>query len=213
MDNVCGRCGGTAFRYNRSRMRMECVSCGAPQHDEQQTQQLMQFDRTYAQAMEHLRAGNWERTIALLQPLLGQHPTEKKLHAALLRAATEDFGDLGVSDPDRRKTASDAWNKLVRLNGVDAGMLRYSRLRYELNRKELSQRMNRMLAWIFAAAFCAVLAGMLFGGTAYFWATVSLVCLLGCLWQIASYHPVRLMRRLSAPPDDRSDPFAGGGAV
>lgn len=57
---------------------MECDSCGTPVQDPQQDQQLMQYDRTFSQAMSHLTAGNWEQTIDLLRPLMSQYPTEKK---------------------------------------------------------------------------------------------------------------------------------------
>lgn len=77
MDRICSRCGCSSFHYNRSRMRMECDSCGTPVYDPQQEQQLMQYDRTYSQAMSHLASGNWEQTIALLRPLMSQYPTEK----------------------------------------------------------------------------------------------------------------------------------------
>lgn len=103
MDRVCSRCGCSSFHYNRSRIRMECDSCGHPVYDPQQDQQLMQYDRTYSQAMSHLTAGNWEQTIGLLRPLMSQYPTEKRLYLAVLRAATQDFRDI-----DMRNTANRA---------------------------------------------------------------------------------------------------------
>ena len=72
MDRVCSRCGCSSFHYNRSNMRMKCDLCGHPVYDPQQDQQLMQYDRTYSQAMSHLAAGNWEQTIVLLRPLMSQ---------------------------------------------------------------------------------------------------------------------------------------------
>ena len=59
---------------------MECDLCGAPLRDPQQDQQLMQYDRTYSQAVGHLTAGNWSQAIDLLKPLLEQYPTEKRLY-------------------------------------------------------------------------------------------------------------------------------------
>ena len=85
---------------------MECDSCGHPVSDPQQDQQLMQYDRTYSQAMSHLAAGNWEQTIVLLRPLMSQYPTEKKLYLAVLRAATQDFGDIDMDNTANRTIAS-----------------------------------------------------------------------------------------------------------
>ena len=152
MERICSRCGCSSFHYNRSRMRMECDSCGTPVYDPQQDQQLMQYDRTYSQAMSHLAAGNWEQTITLLRPLMSQYPTEKKLYLAVLRAATHDFEDIAMDNTANRSIASEAWDKLVRLNGVASEMLRYGRQRYEKHRGELNRQRTRILIWIFAAA-------------------------------------------------------------
>ena len=102
---------------------MECDSCGHPVQDPQQDQQLMQYDRTYSQAMSHLTVGNWEQTIGLLRPLMSQYPTEKRLYLAVLRAATQDFMDIDMENAVNRATASEAWDKLIRLNGVTGEML------------------------------------------------------------------------------------------
>ena len=118
---------------------MECDSCGTPVQDPQQDQQLMQYDRTYSQAMSHLTAGNWEQAIGLLRPLMSQYPTEKRLYLAVLRAATQDFRDIDMRNTANRAIASEAWDKLIRLNGVTGEMLRYGRQRYEKHREELSK--------------------------------------------------------------------------
>lgn len=160
MDHMCSQCGCRSFHYNRSRMRMECDSCGTPVYNLQQDQLLMQYDRTYSQAMSHLAAGNWEQTISLLRPLMSQYPKEKRLYLAVLRAATQDFRDIDMENTANRVTTSEVWNKLVRLNSVSGEMVRYSRQRYEKHREELGRQNTRILAWIFAAALCSILAGM-----------------------------------------------------
>lgn len=150
MDRVCSRCGCSSFHYNRSRMRMECDLCGTPVYDPQQDQQLMQYDRTYSQAMGHLDVGNWEQAIVLLRPLMSQYPTEKKLYLAVLRASTQDFGDIDMDNTANRAIASEGWDKLVRLNGITGEMIRYSRQRYEKYRGELNKQRTLILAWIFS---------------------------------------------------------------
>lgn len=208
MDRVCSRCGCSSFHYNRSRMRMECDSCGTPVQDPQQDQQLMQYDRTYSQAISHLTAGNWEQTIGLLRPLMSQYPTEKRLYLAVLRAATQDFRDIEMGNAANRAIASEAWDKLIRLNGVTGEMLRYGRQRHEKHREELSKQRTKILAWIFAAASCSILAGILFGTECYFPAVLCTGGLAGCLYKVFSSRPVKVINQLmSSVPNYQHNPF------
>lgn len=208
MDRVCSRCGCSSFHYNRSRMRMECDSCGHPVYDPQQDQQLMQYDRTYSQAMSHLAAGNWEQTIVLRRPLMSQYPTEKKLYLAVLRAATQDFGDIDMDNAANRTIASEAWDKLVRLNGVTSEMIRYGSRRYEKHRDELNKQRTRILVWIFAAASCSIIAGVLFGTECYFIAVLCTGGLASCLYKVFSSRPVKMINQLmSAVPNYQHNPF------
>lgn len=208
MGRVCSRCGCSSFHYNRSRMRMECDLCGTPVQDPQQDQQLMQYDRTYSQAMSHLTAGNWEQTIGLLRPLMSQYPTEKRLYLAVLRAATQDFRDIDMRNTANRTTASEAWDKLIRLNGVTGEMLRYGRQRYEKHREELSKQRTKILAWIFAAASCSILASIFFGNERYFLAVLCMSSLIGCLYKAFSSRPLKVIRQLmSTAPSYQHNPF------
>ncbi len=208
MDRVCSRCGCSGFHYNRSRMRMECDSCGAPAYDPQQDQQLMQYDRTYSQAVSHLAAGNWDQTIRLLNPLMSQYPTEKRLYLAVLRAATQDFSDVDMENSAHRAAASEAWDKLVRLNGVSDEMIRYGRRRYEKHRDALNGRRTRILVWIFAAALCSITAGGLFAAEHYLLAVLCTGGVAACLYKVFSSHPVMVARQLmSAAPNYQHNPF------
>jgi hypothetical protein len=168
----------------------------------------MQYDRTYSQAMSHLAAGNWEQTIALLRPLMSQYPTEKKLYLAVLRAATQDFGDIDMDNTANRAIASEAWDKLVRLNGVTSEMIRYGSRRCEKHRGELNKQRTRILAWIFATAFCAIIAGILLGAESYFVAVLCIGGLVGCLYKVFSSRPVKVIKQLmSAVPSYQHNPF------
>ena len=208
MDRVCSRCGCSSFHYNRSRMTMTCDLCGHPVQDPQQDQQLMQYDRTYFQAISHLTAGNWEQTIGLLRPLMNHYPTEKKLYLAVLRAATQDFRDIDMGNAANRATASETWDKLIRLNGVTGEMLRYGRQRYEKHREELSRQRSRILAWTFTAAFCSILAGGLYETECYFYAMLCTGGLLCCLYKVFNSHPVMVIKQLmSAVPNYQHNPF------
>ncbi len=162
MERVCSRCGCTSFHYNRGLMQMVCDWCGHPVDNEQDTQQLMQFDRTYAQAMEHLRVGNWEQVINLLRPLMNQHPSEKKLYAALFRAATHDYDDIEMTDRNRASIASDAWDKLVRLRAVTGEMRVYARRREGVRRAEIEKERARVARSILLAGLLSLLAWLFF---------------------------------------------------
>ncbi len=208
MDRVCSRCGCSSFHYNRSRMRMECDLCGTPVQDPQQEQQLMQYDRTYSQAMSHLTAGNWEQAIGLLRPLMSQYPTEKRVYLAVLRAATQDFSDIDMQNAAIRATASEAWDKLIRLNGVNDDMIRYGRQRYEKHREELNKQRTKILAWIFASATCSILTGVCFEMEYYFISVLSTCGLAGCIYKVFSSHPVKVIKQLmSAVPNYQHNPF------
>lgn len=104
--------------------------------------------------------------------------------------------------------ASQAWDKLVRLNGVTGEMVRYGRQRYERRREELGGQRGRLLKWIFSAALCALLAGLFFGMEE---GALGVLCIGGlalCLRRAASLHPGRVLRRLRAPPPGgQDDPF------
>lgn len=208
MDHVCSRCGCSSFHYNRNRMRMECDSCGTPVSDPQQDQQLLNYDRTYYQAMCHLIAGNWDQAISILKPLISQYPTEKKLYLAVLRASTQDFNDLDMNTTVNRTTASEAWDKLIRLNGVTSEMIRYGRQRYEKHRIELNKQRTRILAWIFTAAVCSIVAGVLFDMEYYFISVLCIGGLAGCLHRVLNSHPAQVIKQLmSAVPDYQNNPF------
>ena len=187
---------------------MECDSCGTPVYDQQHDQQLMQYDRTYSQAMDHLAAGNWEQAINLLRPLMNQYPTEKKLYLAALRAATRDFSDIGMENTVNRAIASETWRKLKRLNVMTGEMLRYSRRRYDKHREELGKQRTTILTWIFAAAACSLLAGMFLCAECYLLSMLCAAGLVGCLYKAVCFQPVTVLKKLmNTAPDYQDDPF------
>lgn len=189
-------------------MRIECDSCGAPVQDPQQDQQLMQYDRTYSQAMSHLAAGNWEQTINLLKPLMSQYPTEKRVYLAILRAATHDFRDIDMENTSNKSIASETWDKLVRLNGVTNDMLIYSRQRYEKHVAELLKQRNKIIIWIFAAAICSILAGVFFAIRNYFFFVPFMSVPPVFLFMAISNNPIKVIRQLMSPkPNYQQNPF------
>lgn len=198
----CNSCGEMTFSYNYNGIRV-CRRCGAvydPQAD--------YFSRTYNLAMGHLIAGNWTQVISMLQPFLNQYPTEKRLYEAILRAATHDFTDIDMSDTARRTTASDSWNKLVRLNGVTNEMVGYSRRRYERHMDELRSRKNNMLVWLFSASFCAFVTAILIYTSYYFLGFLTFGALIFCFVKTVTSRPIQSTKQLaSSIPNYRNNPF------
>lgn len=202
MDRVCSRCGSTTFNYNNNGIPV-CRFCGAV-YDPQSEQ----FNRTYSLAQGHLLAGNWSQVISMLQPLLSQYPTEKKLYEAILRASTHDFSDIEMNDTSSRSYASDSWDKLVRLNGLTGDMLRYSRRRYERHMDELRNRKNKMLVWVFSSSFVAFATAILFNTSHYFYGMLSFGAMIFCLVKTINHHPIQSTKQLaSSEPNYRNNPF------
>ena len=208
MNLVCRSCGGTDFYYNPTRMRMICRSCMTPYTDPLQDQQLMQYDQTCSIAGEHLIAGNWQEVIRILRPLTNQHPTDKRLYKALLRAATMDYSDIDMDSEYNRSEASDAWNKLLRLNGIDNDMRAYSARRYQKHRKELLHKRNIFLAWLLGGSAGALSAGILFSSRHYFLFILALAVCGYCLYRSLISKPYQVFKRLLASrPNYNDNPF------
>lgn len=113
-----------------------------------------------------------------------------------------------MDNTTNRTIASEAWDKLVRLNGVSGEMIRYGSRRYEKHREELNKQRARILAWIFAAAFCAIIAGILLGAESYFVAVLCIGGLVGCLYKVFSSRPIKVVKQLmSAVPNYQHNPF------
>lgn len=188
---------------------MVCESCDTPLYDPQQAQRLMQYDRTYAQAMSHLAAGNFDQTIDLLRPLINQRPKEKKLYVAVFRAATQDFQDLEMRNSSRRAAASEAWDKLKRLNGLTGAMAGYRKKLYEERRKQLNIHRSQILKLIFAAALFAFCAGIFFEN----W-SICVPCAAGlfcCLYKLNESRPSLVIKQFKRLLNDegnfRKNPF------
>lgn len=207
METICPRCGGSHFHYNRSRMRMECDTCGAPWLNPQQEQRLMEYDQTYAQALQHIQAGNWQQALQRLASLAGQYPTDKKLHEAIIQAATQDFSDMTMRETAPRRQAEASWNALVRLHGITPGLRRYAAQKQEQERERLQQQKARMRKWLFRAALCAI---VLFLGLSFYSYSLVFLCfigLLGCLYKVCLLDPLSLIYQARHPAPASSNPF------
>jgi len=208
VESFCRRCGCTSSHYNRSRMMYVCDMCGTPVRESGNDQALMQFDRTFATASEHLEAGNWDQAISLISPLTSQYPTEKKLYVVILRAATQDFSDFEMQNEIRKNSASDAWDKLIRLRGVTPAMREYRKRGYEIKRDYFLDRKFSMMLWLFAASFCSFVAGILGKQGHYFWMVLFVLGFGGSLYMTFKCRPIYILKQLlKKAPDYNSNPF------
>lgn len=208
MERVCSRCGCTSFHYNRRLMQMVCDGCGHSVDNEQNSQQLMQFDRTYAQAMEHLHVGNWDQVINLLRPLLNQHPSEKKIYAALFRAATHDYEDIEMTDHNRVSIASDSWDKLVRLRAVTGEMRVYARKREGIQRAEIEKERARVARSILLAGLLSLLAWLFFFCSSDVLGFTVVCLVVWYIYKLITSDSLRKIRDFDKEvPDNRRNPF------
>ena len=208
MDWTCPRCGSRNYHYDRARIQNRCSGCGHPVDDQQQMQQMMQYDRTLANAGEHLRAGNWNQAVSLIQPLVRDRPADVRLYQMILKAATREFRDYEMNDPSLRAAASDAWDKLVRLNGLTGEMLHYSRTRYEKHMAKMEAIRNKFLTYILIAAGLFFYIGSTMATCGEGMCLLLAACMIWALYRAVKTHPSNALRALRAsPPAWSANPF------
>ncbi len=208
MNWTCPYCGSRTYRYDSTSIQNKCSGCGRPVDEQQQAQARMQYDRTLANARDHLRAGNWNQTVSLVAPMARDHPADVQLHRLILQAATREFRDYEMNDSGLRSAASDAWDRLARLNGLTGEMLRYSQTCYAKRREKLEAIRNKFLMYIVIAAvlFLYMGANMATCGEGLF-----LLLAAGLFWALyraVKMHPSGALRDLrAAPPAWSANPF------
>lgn len=163
----CPYCGCSSSHYNSSRIRMECDLCGYPVSEDVDAESRMRRDRTFLQIQKHLRVGNWQKVISLVRPLTEEDPTNKELYVFILRAATKDFSD-DMMDTSMRTIASDAWDKLERLNGITSQMRGYSNDCLKKKIDELENKKALLYIWVVAVVCCCFFGFCCFGSNDVF---------------------------------------------
>lgn len=208
MSWVCSRCGSRSYHYNRQRIQNICDDCGHPIVDLQREQQMMQYDRAYDVALQHLRAGNWMQSITQLQALINQYPADVRLYKALLQAATKDYSDYEMQDENLRSNASNAWNKLVRLASIDSSMINYSRSKYIKYRQEIQAQSNRVTFWIFASGLSIVIAVLFSHASFNIFSFFLVIAASISLYKLYKLSPIMtLKRQLEKTVDLKENPF------
>lgn len=208
MDWTCPRCGSRTYHYDRTRIQNRCSGCGYVVGSEEQAQQQMRYDQALANARMHLRAGNWNQAVSLMQPLVQERPADVVLNRLLLQAATQDFQDCQVADQLRFAAAADAWDHLARLNGLTGQMLRYGQERREWNRARLKGMRNRFLRRVLLAAclYPGLMASIFKGqGVVCILLVVAMICIVRKANWIEASAAMRALRRMA--PDGRANPF------
>lgn len=208
MSWTCPRCGANHYHYSPARMALVCDGCGTPIPDPAREQQQQAHDRSYQQALEHLRVGNWDQSISILQGLASQTPADARIYEALLRAATQNFQDLDLTSSTRRSAARSAWDKLLRLGSCSGTMMDYSRRLARRQHARLETEWNSICKLFQAAGVLLVLAGLCAlgdsGGLSFLFVVIAGYCVYAAFQQ----HPQQLLDRMHAPdPDPRQNPF------
>ena len=147
-DRICPVCGSTAYHYNSKRMSMQCSRCGHFLDEDQEQERQMNYDRSFHDALQHIKLGNWDQSLSILNSLKNQYPSEKRVYQAMIMAATEEFSVTEVTNTSRKRMAEDAWDKLVRLKGITGPIRAYGQKAYEHHRQKL-QRRRAVRGWIF----------------------------------------------------------------
>lgn len=202
----CPLCGHTRAVYRAH--GMVCELCGTPVINEAAEQQSLQYDRDYSSAMQHLRAGNWNQVISLLQPLTNNRPTDVRLYKALLQASTQDFTVLELYG-NAKGVAADAWNKIVRLSGLSGEMAAYSRRVYNARLQRLSSQKQRNTTLLICASAFALLAVSMFISGNILLAIAAVVGSCVCGFKIIDSCPEHMnseLRRISEQTG-RENPF------
>lgn len=196
MDWTCPRCGGRIYQYDGMRIQNRCRSCG------------YRVDDTLARAGDHLRAGNWNQAVSLLLSLTREQPADVRLHQLILRAATKEFRDYEMNDSDLRTAASDAWNRLIRLNGLTGEMLCYSRACYENRMEKLTAIRNKFLRRILIASVLFFRLGSVWYSDQPGPPLLLTGCIIWTLYRAMKLHPFGAIRALRMPaPAWSANPF------
>ena len=194
----CPQCGSRAFQF--SEKGIICDICG---------ERLDALDNVkYAQAMAHLKAGNYETSESLLWQLAAECPLEKKLYYAAFRAGTRDFSDY---DSRGKGSAALAWDKIVHFYGVSPEMRQYAQNVYEYRHAELTEERSPILTLLFLCGALFLVAGILFLARRWFWGGWGIVCAIYLLGQIQNEvpNPRAIAKKFHAlrKPEDNDNPF------
>ncbi len=208
MTWVCSRCGCQSYHYNRQRIQNVCDDCGLPIADQQREQQMMQYDRAYDNALQHLRAGNWTQTITQLQTLINQYPADAKLYKTLFQAATKDYSDYDMQDAYMRTNASTAWDKCARLSSIDSSMINYCRNKDMKYRQEVQAQSHRIIIWIFTSGLSIVLVALFSQANLDIYAFFLVITAGISLYKLHNLNPISSLRKqLEKPADLKENPF------
>lgn len=195
----CPQCGGEMV-FSKTRLRDVCTCCGCEAADEA-------FERNYARARANLSSGRWDEAIGILSGLLHSYPNEKQLHAAILRAATQDYQDLACDNSYRRDAASNAWDSLRRL-GMKPEVLQYGRRKRAARRQALCRERTISVSWLFGAAICGLCSGITLETGPWYLPVLLQIGFYYGLYRFVKSRPLSIIRKLLVQTTDYDNPFA-----
>ena len=207
-DWVCSQCGCRHNHYSSNRMCLICDGCGNSVRDPQLEQDRQQYDRTLQHARNHCVAGNWTKTISLLQPLMEQHPEDPRLYRLTLKAATKNYTDYEVTDKLMHDAAQNAWDKIKRISTLDQEMIYYNRTKYTNKINALLKKRDIVLIWVFLLSVILLLFAIFIACN--FWAGIfiSILAIGGCVSRLIILKAISIIISLLKPaPDFGDNPF------
>ena len=177
----CPRCGRTDTYYDHSKRALRCAGCGYEVNRSVKDEEQMKLDNAVYLAAEHNRVGHWDEAIRLLTPLTLQHPSDTRIYHAIVVAATKGFSDPDMLDSNRRKTAAEAWDSLLRLNAVTSDMNDYRRSIMLKKQSRSQAKTMHIIGWLFLAAFVSIIAAIFFVTAHYFLTFLMSAGVIGCI--------------------------------
>lgn len=181
---ACPICGCSSKHYSPQYIRDVCDQCGRPVQDAAADQRRQSLDRTIAHAKDHLRVGNWDTCISLVEPLCSQAPADDRLYLILLAATTKGYTDYLLADSQSaaKSKAFTYWEKLYSLRVVNGVMQRYAAARRAELQRIRAKQWYRVAAILLGIGICLIVAG----AASAFMCVLSLLGAAGLGWLLFS---------------------------
>lgn len=156
---ICPSCGGTAKHYNTATGHFVCSSCGTEIISPEEERKKIHYLNTVQKAKDNLRVGNWDTSKQLVYPLLNDYPCDKTLYLILMAAITKGYEDyLFDSTLAQKQEAANVWNKLSRLDSINATMIDYARKKDLIAQSRWEALKKKVLLLIAGVVFAILLA-------------------------------------------------------
>ena len=154
----CSRCGCTGKHYNSNIAGYVCNQCGHPVDSYENEQVRANYDRAILNAKDHMRVGNWQECINIVEPVVNTRPADFRAYSVLLAALTSGYTDYLIQDIYKRNKAADCWDKLMALRKINAYMRDYQSKREQEIRQYYGDRMHLAITlFVIVGLMCLLL--------------------------------------------------------